>query len=394
MTRTAGIIGVSVVMLAAACSSPPRDDAAPAAAPLAVTVSQATMATVAERLEAGGVVAASESADVSSRILAPILTVNVRAGDRVRAGDVVATLDARDIAAQGRQTRAAVAAAEQALVQARSEQDAAAAEQKLATAWHTRIASLRERNSATAQELDEAEARLAAATAHMAGAQARIDQATAAIAASRAAADAAAAVETYAAIRAPFDGVVTERLIDPGNLATPGSPLLRIDAGGARRVEARVDEARAAYVKPGDRVDVRLNAEGEEGDEIEGTVIEVARAIAADQRAFTVKVALPAVETARTGTFARVRFRGAARKALVVPAKAIQRHGQVTSLFVVRDGIARLRLVQSGVTTPEGTEILAGLDDGETVITSPPPALEDGRRVTVAAGQARSEARP
>jgi RND family efflux transporter MFP subunit len=249
---------------------------------------------------------------------------------------------------------------------------------------------LRARNSATAPELDEADARLAAATARVAGAQAGVEQATAGIAVSQASADAAAAVETYTTIRAPFDGVVTERLMDPGNLAAPGTPLLRLDATGARRVEARVDEGRAAFVKSGDPVEILLdgrNAEGE--DPILGTVTEVARAVSPDERAFTVTVSLPASETARTGTFARIRFNGAARTALVVPAAALRRQGQITSLFVVQDGKARLRLVQTGTTTQDGVEILAGLDAGERVVVAPPPALDDGRAVTVSAQAAQ-----
>jgi hypothetical protein len=90
---------------------------------------------------------------------------------------------------------------------------------------------------------------------------------------------------------------------------------------------------------------------------------------------------LPRTVTARTGTFARVVFRGTTRKALLVPATAVRRHGQVSSVFVARDGVARLRLIQEGVSTPEGIEVLAGLDAGESVVTSPPPQLLDGARV-------------
>ena len=87
--------------------------------------------------------------------------------------------------------------------------------------------------------------------------------------------------------------------------------------------------------------------------------------------------------TARTGSFARVVFRGAPRRALLVPAHAIQRHGQVSSVFVVQDGIARLRLIQLGPASSEGVEVLAGLDAGESVVTSPPTGLVDGASVTI-----------
>jgi hypothetical protein len=116
---------------------------------------------------------------------------------------------------------------------------------------------------------------------------------------------------------------------------------------------------------------------------VEGVVAEVARAVGADQRAFTVKVTVPSTMTARTGTFARVVFRGAPRRALLVPAHAIQRHGQVSSVYVVRDGVATLRLVQLGTASSEGVEVLAGLDAGESIVISPLTRLVDGAPVAI-----------
>jgi hypothetical protein len=114
---------------------------------------------------------------------------------------------------------------------------------------------------------------------------------------------------------------------------------------------------------------------------VDGVVAEVARAVGADQRAFTVKATVPLTVTARTGSFARVVFRGAPRRALLVPAAAVQRHGQVSSVYVVRDGVARLRLIQVGGSSSEGVEVLTGLDAGESIVSSPLPRLVDGARV-------------
>jgi RND family efflux transporter MFP subunit len=256
----------------------------------------------------------------------------------------------------------------------------------LATAWQKRIAALHARNSATDQERDEAEARLSAAAARLAGAQAGIEGADAHLESARAAVGAATATESFATLRAPFDGLVTERLTDPGNMASPGMPLLRIESDGARQVVVRVDEARAAYVQPGDRVSVLMDAiDGLVVDDkgVEGVVTEVARAVGADQRAFTVKVTVPLTVTARTGSFARVVFRGAPRRALLVPAAAVRRHGQMSSVFVVQDGVARLRLIQVGASSSQGVEVLAGLDAGESVVTSPLTGLVDGARVAI-----------
>jgi RND family efflux transporter MFP subunit len=391
------LIGIIALGLAAgglpACGGGEHAPEAKAREPIAVTVVAVVSSDTAERLEAGGVVAAQESASVSSRIVAAIVSVRVKAGDRVRAGDVLVTLDARDVTEHAHQARASAVAAEKALTQARSEQSAVEAEHRLATAWQKRIAALHVRNSATDQERDEAEARLSAAAARLAGAQAGIEGADAHLASVRAAVGVATATESFATLRAPFDGLVTERLTDPGNLASPGIPLLRIESDGARQVVVRVDEARATYVQPGDRVRVLMDAIDDlavDDDGVEGVVAEVARAVGAGQRAFTVKVAVPLTVTARTGSFARVVFRGAPRRVLLVPAAAVRRHGQVSSVYVVQDGMASLRLIQVGASSSEGVEVLAGLEAGESIVTSPLTRLVDGAKVAIGGVPART----
>jgi HlyD family secretion protein len=387
MNRLIGIVALSLVVGGlSACGTGEDPPQAKAGEPIPVTVAPVATIATAERLEAGGVVAARESASISSRIVATIAGIRVKAGDRVRADDVLITLDARDVAEHTGQARAGAVAAEKALTQARAAHSATEVEHRLATAWEKRIATLHARNSATDQERDEAEARLSAAAARLAGTQAGIEGADALLASARAAVGVAVATESFATVRAPFDGLVTERLTDPGNLAAPGVPLLRIESDGARQVVVRVDEARAAYVRVGDQVTVLIDAAAEQGADdqgLEGVVGEVARAVGADQRAFTVKVSLPSSVTARTGSFARVVFRGAPRQVLLVPAHAIQRHGQVLSVYVVQDGVARLRLIRVGTSSSEGVEVVAGLDAGESIVVSPLTRLVDGAHVTV-----------
>ncbi len=224
MNRLIGIIVLGVVAGAlSACGRGDRPEAK-AGEPIPVTVAAVAAIDTAERLEAGGVVAARESASISSRIVATIAGIRVKAGDRVRAGDVLITLDARDVTEHTGQARASAVAAEKTLAQARTEQSAAEAEHRLAAAWQKRIATLHARNSATDQERDEAEARLSAAAARLAGTQAGIEAAEAQLASARAAVGVATATESFTTVRAPFDGLVTERLTDPGNLAGTRHP--------------------------------------------------------------------------------------------------------------------------------------------------------------------------
>ncbi len=384
MARSSAALGVCVLAISAAsCGGGAKDPESPAAAPLAVVTETAALVPLAERLEAGGVVKAGTSAVVSSRVMAAVLERKVSAGDRVKRGQVLVVLDDRDLSSQVRQTEASAAAAEQAVAAARSEGTAAAAEQKLAEAWHKRIATLRGQNSATPQELEEADARLAGAVARVEGARARVDQATAALAAARASGESAATIKSFAVLTAPFDALVTETLIEPGNLATPGLPLIRLDADGVQQVEVRMDEARVPFIQVGDEVDVSFGSTSTEqpASPMKAVVKEVARVVEADERTFTVKVSLPS-SAVRTGSFARVRFRGNTRQALTVPVSAIRRQGQVATAFVVEGERARLRYLQTGAVDGDRIEVLAGVEAGERMVTSPPPQLTDGARVT------------
>lgn len=361
-----------------ACSSGHETAAAAAEQPpVAVTTATVTESPLTDATEFGGVVQAKTTATVAARVMAPVLTVRVAPGDRVRAGQVLVELDGRDLTAHARSAVAGAAQAREGAVAAAADVRAAEAALTLARATHARIAALHDKKSATAQELDEATAALAAAEARQAGAAARVQESAAAIERSAAASDAATATAGFLQVTAPFDGMVTEKLVEPGNLATPGMPLLRVEDTRAFRLETRVDESRVAAIAPGARVEVEIESAAGQTTTIAGTVAEVSRAFDAGTRSFLVKIDLPSSPGLRSGAFGRARLPGRARTALTVPVPAVVRQGQVTSVYVVDDGVARLRLVRL-----RGSEVLAGLRAGEAVIVSPPAGLRDGRRVT------------
>ncbi len=360
----------------AGCSAP-RADAAPAdaAGPIAVNVARVAMTDVVGAIDSGGVVQARTTATITARILAPVREVRVSPGDRVRAGQTLIVLDGDDLAAGARAARAAVLAAEQGSRAAAAELQAAAAGLALARASHDRIAGLQANRSATAQELDDATATLRSAEARVAGATARALQAASAVESARAAGDQATATESFTQIAAPFDGMVTAKMVEPGNMASPGMPLLRLEDIREFRLEVRMDESRIGQIRNGDSVPVFL---GTRTISIAGTVVEVSRAVDADARAFLVKIALPDVTGLRSGEFGKARFGGTPRRALTIPSSAIVRRGQLTSVFVVDEGVAPVRLVNVNE-----SEVLAGLTESEVVILSPPAGVTDGRRVNV-----------
>jgi multidrug efflux pump subunit AcrA (membrane-fusion protein) len=360
----------------AACSTPAVAGASvDTADPVAVTTARAVMTDVATAIDSDGVVQARTTAVIMARLVAPVREVRVLPGDHVRRGQTLAVLDGDDLVAAARAVRSAAVAADEGTKAAAAELQAAEAALTLARASHDRIAGLEARRSATAQELDEAVAMLRSAEARVAGASARALQARAALDGARAASDQAKITASFTTIVAPFDGVVTEKMVEPGNMASPDRPLLRLEDTSRFRLEVRVDESRAEEIRNGASVPVFL---GTAASPVDGTVVEVSRAVDSDARAFVVKIALPDVPGLRSGAFGKARFSASARRGLTIPASAIVRRGQLTSAFVVDNGRARVRLVNVSE-----SEVLAGLTESELVILSPPAGLVDGRRVTV-----------
>jgi RND family efflux transporter MFP subunit len=373
----AGVASAVLMSAALAGRSTGRADSAPAdsAKPVSVAVAPVALTEVVSAIDSGGIVRARTTAAITARILAPVREVRVVPGDQVRKGQTLIVLEGADLAAAARAARAAALAAEQGSNATAAELRAAEAGLTLARATHDRIARLQAKRSATAQELDDATAALRSAEARVAGASARVLQAASAIESARGASDQAGTTASFTTIAAPFDGVVTEKMIEPGNMASPGRPLLHLEDTREFRLEVRVDESRLRRIRNGDRVPVFL---GDATSSITCTVVEISRAVDADARAFLVKIALPDAFGRRSGEFGKARFGGAPRRALTIPPSAIVRRGQLTSVFVVDQGVARVRLVSLSE-----SEVLAGVTEAESVILSPPPAVTDGTRVRV-----------
>jgi RND family efflux transporter MFP subunit len=373
---------LAATLVAHGCSARPEPNI-PASAPVSVSIAVAQSAALPSAFEAGGLVRARTTAAIASRIMAPILEVHAHAGDRVRRGTPLVTLDSREMVANRSRATATVASAVEAARAAESDVRGSEAAVALARVTHDRIRTLYDKRSATSQELDQAVSALDAAQAQLGGAQARLAAATAAREAAQSAREASEVAASYTVLVAPFDGLIIERAVDPGAMATPGMPMLTIEDAGAFRLEVALDEARIARVTIGQNVDVEIGAAGDSNHTtITGRVSEIAR-LDPTSHSFLVKVDLPDAISLRSGVFGRARFAGSPRPALVVPASAAVRRGQLTFVYTVdADNRARLQPVSPGTETGDRLEILAGIREGERVITSPPPALSDGARVT------------
>jgi RND family efflux transporter MFP subunit len=184
----------------------------------------------------------------------------------------------------------------------------------------------------------------------------------------------------YITIRAPFSGLVSQKLANAGDLATVGAPLLILENTDVVQAVAAVPEAQLATIKSGDTLSVRIPAAN---IEMTGKVAEIAPAGDATSRTSMVKLDLESTSALRPGQFVRVLLPGLTTKTLTVPKSAVSVFGQMERLFVVEKDIAHLRLIRSGTQRDGNIEILSGLNSGEQVVIGANTPLIDNQPVKV-----------
>jgi RND family efflux transporter MFP subunit len=373
----------SLLLLLTACGgheSEAKKKATPEAAAVAVQTAEAAESEWPETYQATGTVRARVSGAVASRVMAYVREVRAQVGDRVSLGQSLIVLDSRDMDAAYAQAEAAQREARAALNEVDNASSAAKAQLDLAETTFRRMKDLYGKKSISSQEFDEASAKLQMAKSNFEATRAKRTQVEEKIRQAGEGINSAGILRGYATIQAPFAGIVTERRVEPGNLATPGAPLLMIEQAGAYRLEAEVEESRMSVVRAGTPVGVTLEALDRE---LSARVSEVVPAVDPASRTFVARINLPANLALRTGMYGRASFRFGSRKVLAVSAGAVQKMGQVESVFVVEDGRARRRLVTTGAKSGSQLEILSGLRPGERIVQPVPATLEDGGRVEV-----------
>ena len=380
MRRTAIILAVGAAGWLAACAGEQHVRETVKLPSVSVQTAAAREVEWRSTYEAVGNVQARTTATLSSKVMGYVREIKADAGDRVRAGQELIVLDSRDLDAGYGQARAGLAEARSAMAEVENAIAAAQAQQELAEATFRRMEDLHAKKSVTEQEYDEASAKLRMAKASREMAVSRKDQLTEKIRQAEQALESAAVLKSYAAIAAPFDGTIIARTADPGTLAAPGMPLLTIERAGSYRLEARVAESWLPRIRPGQEVEVELDAFQRK---LSARVSEIVPAVDAASRAFIVRINLPAAADLRSGLFGRAKFGREPRKVVAVPAAAVVMRGQVQSVYAIKEGVARNRLVKLGEERDGWAEVLSGLSAGEQVVSPVPAGLADGAPVEV-----------
>ena len=324
----------AMLLIGAACSSPAPEARAAASPRVPGTVHVVVDTTLSATFEASGTAAAVRQATLSTKLMGAVLQVLVREGDVVAAGQPLVRIDARDISAKQAQVSASIADAE--------------AMHRDAARQAGRMRALYADSAATRAQLDAAETGLA--------------RAEAGTRAARASAAELGAMSDYAVVRAPFGGIVTRRYVDPGAFAAPGTPLVSVQDGLQLRIAASATPEVARGLRRGQALSATI-----EGRAVGAIVEGVVPAQAGNLYIVNALVANPGAKLL-PGSTATLHLPLGARSALVVPARAVIRQGDLTGVTLRTAQGDETRWVRLGRTVGTLVEVDAGLRAGDQVV--------------------------
>lgn len=366
-----------VTVLLSACSTSEKTRETTPRSVSGVTIETVKLQATPETYEAVGTVRSVTSSVLSAQLSGTVREITVKAGDRVKRGQLLAVLDDRSPRAQLGAAEAGVEESAQGLAEVEHALQAAAADRQLAEVTYRRYQELLNKNSVSRQEFDDAEAKYKAAVAQEAALAAKKRQMEARGREAKSQEESAQTILSYSRLVSPIDGVVTAKSVDAGTVVMPGTPILTVEDTTRYRLEASLPEQFVARVRVGQSVPVERGR-----GKLDGRVVEIVPSADPASRTFTVKIQLPSDCDCRSGEYGKAAFPVGEEKRLLVPRSAIIEKGQLEGLFVINpEGVAQFRLVKTGKSYGPGVELLSGLAEGERVATSQVDRLADGVRV-------------
>ncbi len=360
------VAGVVVLLLWLAGKFTPKVPAAQAApsqaAPIRGEVEAVRAVSLRLQESAVGTVRAVHETTIGSKLLARVLEVNLKAGQKVRVGDVLVRLDDTDLKAKLQQANAAVSAAEAMLAQATSDK------RRYAQMWKSKVIS--------GQEYEKIDTALRTAEADLLRARETTKEVQATL--------------DWATVRAPIDGTVIDKKVDMGDMVTPGQPLVTLFDPRRMQLVASVRESLARRLRVDDTIDVWIEGLNKQ---CTGTISEIVPEAQAASRTFQVKVTGPCPTGIYAGMFGRIQIPLGQERVTVIPANAVRHVGQLELASAVENGQPHRRAIRTGRRfdasfnvisesrqgeKPAYLEVLSGLEEGERIVvpTGTPAAGE------------------
>ena len=351
------ILTVSIVFLLASCSSEDKKMVVDNSPAIAVKVNRVETNGNSPFLSVSGKIQATNSADLSTRMMGYVNNVHVNVGDKVRKGQLLVSINNADLQAKRAQVNAGITEATSAFNNAKKD--------------YNRFKNLFADNSASQKEMDDMTANFEMAKARLESANQMKKEINAQFA--------------YSNITAPFDGIVTSKNVEAGNMANPGVPLISIETPGHFEVMAMVPETEISDIKTGTEVDVLVKSINQT---LKGKVKEVSASAKNTGGQYLVKIDLDKTDAKiLSGMFTTVQFpveRQSKSSMILIPSDAIVANGQLSGVYTVsQSNTALLRWLRLGRTFGDQVEVLSGLKADESYIVSAEGKLYNGAKISI-----------
>lgn len=306
-----------------------------------------------------GEVTAKQTANISTRMMGYINKIYVKPGDKVASGQLLVSISSDDILAKKAQVQAMITEAEAAAKNAQRD--------------YERFKTLRNQNSVSDKELENVALQNTSMNAKVQMARQQMNEVNAML--------------SYTNIRAPFSGVVTQKMVDEGSMANPGMPILTIEQNGELQVIASIPENYIQYVKVGDVAKMELKSLGAS---IDGKVSELSPSAFRTGGQYSMKLAIDTKdkENIRPGMYVNILIPNKTSEnitsKIMLDKSSIIYRDQLTGVYVVDDqSQANLRWIRLGKTIGNQVEVLSGLSQNDEIVSKAEGKLYNGVKVSV-----------
>jgi RND family efflux transporter MFP subunit len=309
-------------------------------------------------ISVSGKIEAANSASISTRMMGYVNKVYVKVGAKVKKGQLLVSINNTDLQAKLAQVNANITKAKAGFKNAEKD--------------YNRFKNLHAENSVSQKELDDVTAHYEMAKAGLEAAKQMRNEVNSQF--------------SYANIRAPFNGVVTGKFIKSGDMANPGVPLVSLESPKLFEVVALVPEHQISQIKQGSKVSVLVKTLQKTMD---GTVSEISSSATNTGGQYIVKMTLKKLDVkVLSGMFVTVLFpvdkMTSANEKVLIPIANLTKKGSLKGIYTVSEqGTALLRWLRLGKTYGDKIEVLSGLKQGETYISSSEAKLYNGVKVTI-----------
>lgn len=299
-----------------------------------------------------GAIVPEQKAQISSRLIGYIKGLEVEVGQTVKRGQLLFSIDSADINSQ--------------IVQANAGYQQAIAGLNDAKLDYDRFTQLYKDASVSKQQYDKIRLQYNIAQQNVAAAKSALNQAKEQL--------------NYANVKAPFDGVIVDKMAVAGDLASPGKPIVIIENTASLIVQTEVAGDLFAVLKMGDEATVVVEGQPKP---LVGTIYTLVSSANPKTRTHTVKLSLPVITGVNSGTFARVSFKRGVRQTMMIPKSAIVNRAGIEGVFVTENSKAFFRMVRTGLEIDDKVEIQAGLALGEQVVVDNNQSILNGDTIEI-----------